>query len=69
MANVNSKTFGNVVVYETEWRSFLEVQKSGNHNMMSPAARVEGGCDKETWFAMLSNYETLEKEWGNNETE
>lgn len=53
-----------VEVSQEEWESYLEVQKSGEFNMIDPNARLTAGVDKLVWLAILSNYSALEQKYG-----
>ena len=52
-----------------QWDSYIEVQKSGMHNMLSPdAARACNGLDKEEYFLIIDNYEELDDYFKNEDT-
>jgi hypothetical protein len=53
-----------VEVSQEEWEAYLEVQESGDFNMLDPNARLTAGLERDVWLAIMSNYEELEDEYG-----
>jgi len=53
-----------VTVSKDDFNSFLDVRNSGDYNMYDPNARAEAGLSKETWLAIMKNFDELVKEYG-----
>ena len=51
-----------------QWDSYVEVQKSGMHNMLSPDAVRAAGLDKEDYFLIIDNYEELDDYFKDEDT-
>ena len=46
-----------------EWECYREVQKGGLYNMLSPDAVRLSGLDKDTYFAIVKNYNQLHEKF------
>ena len=57
-----------VEVGSFDFESFVSVQMEGRYNMFSPQARMLTGLDKDTYFAIIQNYDLLEEKYGLEET-
>ena len=53
-----------MAVTKEDFEDYLEVQKSGMYNMMSPDAIMATGLDKETYMSILSDYSELKERFG-----
>lgn len=53
-----------VAVTKEDFEDYLEVQKSGVYNMMSPDAIMATGLDKDTYMSILSDYSELKERFG-----
>ena len=53
-----------IAVTKEDFEDYLEVQKSGMYNMMSPDAIMATGLDKETYMSILSDYSELKERFG-----
>ena len=42
-----------------EWEAYRRVQDSGLYNMFSPDAIRDSGLDRDTYLAIMDNYEAL----------
>ena len=42
-----------------EWQAYRDVQDSGLYNMYSPDAIRMSGLDKDTYIAIMKNYDAL----------
>ena len=50
-------------ITRSEWEAYRRVQKTGFYNMLSPDAVRSSGLDKDTYFAILKNYELYEEKF------
>jgi len=55
------------IVSKSDFEQFVRVQESGEHNMMSPQARMETTLSKSVWLDIIYNYDKY-KEIFDNET-
>lgn len=46
------------------FKEYKTVQESGYFNMLDPRARENTSLDRKQWYAIISNYEQLNKKWG-----
>ena len=53
-----------VKVDSIDFENFVAVQISGKYNMFSPQARMETGLSKDVYFAIMQNFDELEKCYG-----
>ena len=53
-----------MAITKEDFEDYLEVQKSGMYNMMSPDAITATGLDKETYMSILSDYSELKERFG-----
>lgn len=54
----------NVNVSKKDWNAFLCVRQDGQYNMWSPYARRDANLNKETWSAIMKNFDKLIDKWG-----
>ena len=55
-------------ITRSEWEAYRRVQDSGLYNMFSPDAIRDSGLDKNTYLAIMDNYDALyEKFEGNSD--
>ena len=54
-------------VTEAQFRAYTKVQSGGKYNMFDPNARMLTGLDKNTYLAIMKNYDELEQKYGGNE--
>ena len=54
-------------VTEAQFRAYTKVQSGGKYNMFDPNARKLTGLDKNTYLAIMKNYDELEQKYGGNE--
>tara|TARA_R100000030_G_scaffold94437_1_gene81244 strand:+ start:93 stop:266 length:174 start_codon:yes stop_codon:yes gene_type:complete len=45
------------------FEEYKDIQASGKYNMLSPQARDMSSMDKKQWFAIIKNYDELEKKY------
>jgi hypothetical protein len=50
-------------ISEDDFRSYLEVQKSGFYNMFDPNAKELTRLDKDTYLAIMKNYSKLKEKY------
>ena len=46
-------------ITKSDWEAYRQVQKDGLYNMSSPDAVRASGLDKDTYFAIVSDYDKL----------
>ena len=46
-------------ITKSDWEAYITVQDSGLYNMLSPDAIRASGLDKDTYFAIVSDYDKL----------
>ena len=46
-------------ITKSDWEAYRQVQDSGLYNMMSPDAIRTSGLDKDTYIAIMSDYDNL----------
>ena len=46
-------------ITKSDWEAYRTVQDSGLYNMMSPDAIRTSGLDKDTYIAIISDYDNL----------
>ena len=46
-------------ILRSEWEEYRRVQDSGLYNMFSPDAIRDSGLDRDTYLAIMDNYEAL----------
>jgi hypothetical protein len=54
----------NVNVSKKDWNAFLCVRQDGQYNMWSIYARRDANLNKETWSAIMKNFDKLIDKWG-----
>ena len=52
-----------MAVSKEDFKDYLEVQKSGMYNMMSPDAIMASGLDRNVYMEILSNYSELKEKF------
>lgn len=45
------------------FEEYKDIQASGEYNMLSPQARDMSSMDKRQWYAIIKNYDELEKKY------
>lgn len=45
------------------FKEYKNVQESGNFNMSEPQARERTSLDRKQWYAIISNYNELNKKY------
>ena len=45
------------------FEEYKNVQESGEFNMLDPRAREDTSLDRKQWYAIVSNYNTLNKKY------
>ena len=45
------------------FEEYKDIQASGEYNMLSPQAREMSSMDKRQWYAIIKNYDELEKKY------
>ena len=45
------------------FEEYKNIQASGEYNMLSPQARDMSSMDKRQWYAIIKNYDELEKKY------
>ena len=53
-----------MAVTKEDFEDYLEVQKSGMYNMMSPDAIMATGLDEEIYMSIISDYSELKERFG-----
>ena len=52
-----------LAVSKEDFKDYLEVQKSGMYNMMSPDAIMASGLDRNVYMEIISNYSELKEKF------
>ena len=52
-----------MAVSKEDFKDYLEVQKSGMYNMMSPDAIMASGLDRNVYMEIISNYSELKEKF------
>ena len=45
------------------FEEYKDIQTSGEYNMLSPQARNMSSMDKRQWYAIIKNYDELERKY------
>jgi hypothetical protein len=45
------------------FEEYKNIQASGEYNMLSPQARNMSSMDKRQWYAIIKNYDELERKY------
>ena len=45
------------------FEEYKDIQASGEYNMLSPQAREMSSIDKRQWYAIIKNYDELERKY------
>ena len=45
------------------FEEYKNIQASGEYNMLSPQAREMSSMDKRQWYAIIKNYDELERKY------
>ena len=45
------------------FEEYKDIQASGEYNMLSPQAREMSSMDKRQWYAIIKNYDELERKY------
>ena len=51
-------------VSENQFNAYERVRKEGQYNMFDPNARMLTGLDKETYIAIIKDYDNLSNKYG-----
>lgn len=51
-------------VSKEDFDDYIDVQRSGMYNMLSPDAIMASGLDKGTYMEIISNYDDLKEQFG-----
>ena len=52
-----------MAITREDFEDYLEVQKSGMYNMLSPDAIMASGLDKNVYMEIISNYSELKEKF------
>ena len=55
---------GGIYCSREKFHEYVEIQQTGQFNMLDPQARASSTLDKDEWFNIVSNYEDYVKYYG-----
>ena len=58
-----------ITITQGQWKAYRDVQDSGLYNMFSPDAIRDSGLDKNTYLAIMDNYDALYEKFEGGEDE